>query len=82
MKKKLEEKNNEESEDDLELKKIEEDLGINNIEKDQKEKKSIKDDKNNEEIAYKNTNFIESLKGQASDIDSILGEFLVRLHCI
>ena len=39
MKKKLEEKNNEESEDDLELKKIEEDLGINNIEKDQKEKK-------------------------------------------
>ena len=62
LKKKLEEKNNEESEDDLELKKIEEDLGINNIEKDQKEKKSIKDDKNNEEIAYKNTNFIESLK--------------------
>ena len=62
LKKKLEEKNNEESEDDLELKKIEEDLGINNIEKDQKEKKSIKDDKNNEEIEYKNTNFIESLK--------------------
>ena len=62
MKKKLEEKNIEESEDDLELKKIEEDLGINNIEKDQKEKKSIKDDKNNEEIEYKNTNFIESLK--------------------
>ena len=62
LKKQLEAKNIEESEDDLEIKKIEEDFGINNIEEEQKEKKSLKDEKTNDDIEYKNTHFIESLK--------------------
>ena len=60
LKKQIEEKNQEDLEDELELKKIEEDLGLNNTEE-KNEKKSL-DEKTKEEIAYKNTHFIQSLQ--------------------